>query len=81
MRGTATRLRAIGWWDPDDTLQMRISALPDWRYSMLIAIHELVEALLWEVYGKSLELLTDVLPRGARIAVLFNPRHESMPCT
>ena len=34
-----------------------------------------------EVYGKSLELLTDVLPRGARIAVLFNPRHESMPCT
>jgi hypothetical protein len=55
MRGSATRLRAIGWWDPDDTLQMRISALPDWRYSMLIAIHELVEALLCKAHGVTAE--------------------------
>ena len=42
---TQQRYETMGdwWWDPDDTLQMRVSTLPDWRYSMLIAIHELIE--------------------------------------
>ena len=39
------------WWDPDDTLQMRVSALADWRHSVLIAVHELVEALLCKAQG------------------------------
>ena len=43
------------WWDPDDTLQMRVSTLPDWRYSMLIAIHELIEALLCRAHGVTAE--------------------------
>ena len=43
------------WWDPDDTLQMRVSALTDWRHSVLIAVHELVEALLCKAHGVSTE--------------------------
>ena len=34
-----------------DTLRIRVSALADWRHSMLIAFHELVEALLCEAHG------------------------------
>ena len=43
------------WWGPDDTLQMRVSALTDWRHSVLIAVHELVEALLCKAHGVSTE--------------------------
>jgi len=43
------------WWDPDDTLHLRVSTLPDWRYSALIAVHELVEALLCKAHGVSVE--------------------------
>lgn len=37
------------WWtDKDDTgdLEIRVSKLSDWRYEMLVAVHELVEVLL-----------------------------------
>jgi hypothetical protein len=42
-------------WGPNDTLQMRVSTLPDWRYSALIAVHELVEALLCKAHGVTTE--------------------------
>jgi len=34
------------WVDPDGTWQVRISALPDWRAEMCIALHELIEKAL-----------------------------------
>jgi hypothetical protein len=35
------------WWvDPDGTLQIRASQLSESRYSALVALHELVEALI-----------------------------------
>jgi hypothetical protein len=47
------------WWDPDDTLQMRVSALADWRHGVLIAVHELVEALLCKARGVSTEVVDE----------------------
>lgn len=32
--------------NPKDTLQVRMSIMSDWRYEALVAVHELVEALL-----------------------------------
>src|ERR1700760_2489695 len=32
--------------DPEEILRIRVSKTPDWRTSALVAIHELVEALL-----------------------------------
>jgi hypothetical protein len=43
------------WWDPDDTLQMRVSTFSDWRHSALIAFHEFVEALLCKAHGVTAE--------------------------
>ena len=34
---------------------MRVSALTDWRHSALIAVHELVEALLCKAHGVTTE--------------------------
>jgi len=34
---------------------MRVSTLPEWRYSMLIAVHELIEALLCRAHGVTTE--------------------------
>ena len=39
------------WWWAGETLEMRVSVLGDWRYSVLIALHELVEALLCKAHG------------------------------
>ena len=47
------------WWDPDDTPQMRVSALDDWRHGVLIAVHELVEALLCKAHGVSMEAVDE----------------------
>ena len=44
-------------WDPEDTLQMHVSTLPDWRFSALIAVHELVEALLCRAHGVTTEMV------------------------
>jgi hypothetical protein len=34
------------WWPTPEALRIRVSALGDWRYEALIAIHEIVEAVL-----------------------------------
>lgn len=34
------------WWEKDGTLQIRVSSMSDWRYEVLVAVHELVEVLL-----------------------------------
>jgi hypothetical protein len=39
------------WIDSDDTLQIRVSELPDARYMLLVAIHELIEQVLCEQAG------------------------------
>src|ERR1700683_2097759 len=39
------------WRDADGTLQIRISQLPDKRYELLVAIHELIEQVLSEHAG------------------------------
>jgi hypothetical protein len=33
-------------WDKDDTLQIRVSKMSDWRYEVCVLIHEIVEAFL-----------------------------------
>ncbi len=39
------------WYDPDGTLQIRVSNLSDPRYEALIAVHELVEVLICKHEG------------------------------
>jgi hypothetical protein len=34
------------WWGPDATWEFRISKMSDWRYEMLVAIHELCECAM-----------------------------------
>lgn len=34
------------WWFEGDTIQIRVSELSNWKFEMLIAVHELVEVLL-----------------------------------
>jgi hypothetical protein len=38
---------------------MRVSALADWRHSVLIAVHELVEALLCKAHGVTAEAVDE----------------------
>jgi len=42
------RYETVGdwWWDADGNLQIRVSKMNNWRYEMLVAVHELVEVLL-----------------------------------
>lgn len=39
------------FWDADEVLHIRVSALSDWRREALIAVHELVEVLLCKQDG------------------------------
>jgi hypothetical protein len=41
------------WTDPDGTEQVRVSEMGDWRYELLIAVHELVESHLCKHRGIS----------------------------
>jgi hypothetical protein len=34
------------WEDPDGTVQVRVSEMEEWRYVILVAVHELVEMML-----------------------------------
>jgi hypothetical protein len=43
------------WWWDGDTLEMRVSTLPDWRYGVLVTVHELVEAVLCKAHGVTAE--------------------------
>lgn len=43
------------WFDAAGDLQIRVSAMGDWRYEALVAFHELVEALLCRERGISAE--------------------------
>ena len=45
------------WWWEGETLELRVSALEDWRHSALVALHELVEALLCEAHGVTTEMV------------------------
>jgi hypothetical protein len=42
-------------YDADGTLQIRISKLGNWRYEMLVAVHELVEVLICKHRGISVK--------------------------
>lgn len=47
------------WWrDGNGILQIRVSEMSDNRYSLLVAIHELVEVLLCEQRGVTEESVT-----------------------
>lgn len=39
------------WWWEGGTLQMRVSKMSDWRYEMLVAFHEMAEALICKFKG------------------------------
>ncbi|HEY1250783.1 MAG TPA: hypothetical protein VGH97_06310 [Thermoanaerobaculia bacterium] len=41
------------YWDGDDALQVRVSEMHDWRYVILVAVHEIVEAMLARYRGIS----------------------------
>ena len=51
------RYTTVGDWfyDPDGTLRIKVSELSDWRREMLIAVHELVEALMCKHDGVTVE--------------------------
>jgi hypothetical protein len=51
------RYTTVGDWyyDADGTLQIKVSALSDWRREALIAVHELVEVLLCKQDGITTE--------------------------
>jgi hypothetical protein len=34
------------WEDPDGTVQVRVSEMDDWRYVILVAVHEIIEMML-----------------------------------
>jgi hypothetical protein len=44
----AQRYPTVGdyWEDGDGTVQVRVSEMEDWRYVILVAVHELVEMML-----------------------------------
>jgi hypothetical protein len=39
------------WEDSDGTVQVRVSEMEDWRYVILVAVHELVEMMLTRQRG------------------------------
>lgn len=46
------RYATIGdWWFEDGSLQVRVSYMNNWRYESLVALHEVVEALLCKRAG------------------------------
>jgi hypothetical protein len=49
------RYETVGdwWWEPNGTWEFRISDMGNWRYEMLVAIHELVECVLCRHMGVS----------------------------
>lgn len=49
---TDQRYDTVGdWWFEGDTLQVRVSAMDDWKAEGLVAHHELTEALLCKARG------------------------------
>lgn len=51
------RYPTVGDWyfEPDGTLAIKVSEMTDWRYSMLVAVHELIEVLTCKQDGVSQE--------------------------
>lgn len=47
------RYETVGdfWWEQDGSLQIRVSKMVDERYSLLVALHEMIEATLCERRG------------------------------
>jgi len=39
------------WFDPDGTLQIRVSDIGNWKYEALVAVHEMHEVLLCKSRG------------------------------
>lgn len=39
------------YWDANDTVQVRVSEMDDWRYVILVAVHEIVESMLARYRG------------------------------
>ena len=51
---TEQRYETCGdWWWENGTLYVRVSELSDWRHEFLVALHELVEAMLCKDEGVS----------------------------
>lgn len=53
------RYPTVGDWqfDPDGNLTISVSKLSDWRHEMLVAVHELYEAILCEHAGITQEMV------------------------
>jgi hypothetical protein len=47
------------YWLEDGVQQVRVSRLPDWRYEILVAVHEIVELAITRHRGISEELISD----------------------
>ena len=64
------------WWAGDNTLELRVSDLGDWRHSALIALHELVEAWLCKAHGITTEMVDqwDMGPGAALEDPAADPR-------
>ncbi|HEY2796717.1 MAG TPA: hypothetical protein VGK26_02405 [Thermoanaerobaculia bacterium] len=45
------------YWDDEDAVQIRVSEMDDWRYVILVALHEIVEAMLARYRGISEEAI------------------------
>jgi hypothetical protein len=55
----AQRYPTVGdyWEDPDGVMQIRVSEMEDWRYVILVAVHELAEMMLTRWRGISEEAI------------------------
>ena len=45
------------YWEADGVVQIRVSEMHDWRYVILVAVHELVEMMLTRYRGISQEAI------------------------
>src|SRR6266480_3968999 len=47
------------YWTEDGVQQVRVSRLPDWRYEILVAVHEIIELAITRHRGISEELISE----------------------
>jgi len=47
------------YWMEDGVQQVRVSRLPDWRYEILVAVHEIVELAVTRHRGIAEDLISD----------------------
>jgi hypothetical protein len=56
----AQRYPTVGdYWEENEVVQVRVSEMQDWRYVILVAVHEIVESMLTRYRGITEEAIGD----------------------